>query len=132
VSTAWVNGSFDILHVGHLKLLEFASTHGDLIVGIDSDRRISHLKGIGRPYNSEINRKFFLECLKFVKEVHIFDSDYELEQLIKKISPNHLIVGDDYINKKIIGSDYSDKIIFFKKIIGFSTTSILNYKDKLI
>ena len=53
----WVNGTFDVLHIGHLKLLEFASTYGELRVGIDTDKRVKELKGNDRPFNNTEDRK---------------------------------------------------------------------------
>jgi D-beta-D-heptose 7-phosphate kinase/D-beta-D-heptose 1-phosphate adenosyltransferase len=123
----WVNGSFDVLHYGHLKLLEYASSLGYLVVGIDSDDRIKKLKGKNRPVNSEERRKFFLDSLSFVNEVVVFNSDYELSELIKKVGPEYLVVGDDYQDKKIIGSEFANNIILFKKIPELSTSKILSY-----
>ena len=53
----WVNGTFDVLHVGHVKLLEFASQFGILRVGIDTDKRVKELKGDDRPFNNQEDRK---------------------------------------------------------------------------
>jgi D-beta-D-heptose 7-phosphate kinase/D-beta-D-heptose 1-phosphate adenosyltransferase len=125
----WVNGTFDILHVGHLKLLEFASSFGQVRVGIDTDKRVKELKGINRPFNNIENRKYFLESLKFVKDVVTFDSQEELVNLIKEYQPDYMIVGDDYKGKIVYGSEYTKQLIFFEKIQNYSTTKILSYEQ---
>jgi len=125
----WVNGTFDILHVGHLKLLEFASSFGQVRVGIDTDKRVKELKGINRPFNNIENRKYFLESLKFVNDVVTFDSQEELVNLIKEYQPDYMIVGDDYKGKIVYGSEYTKQLIFFEKIPNYSTTKILSYEQ---
>ena len=75
----FVNGTFDILHRGHLELLNYAKSLGDyLCVGIDTDERVKEKKGPTRPIHNQDERKFFLENLKAVDEVKLFSSDEEL------------------------------------------------------
>ena len=125
----WVNGTFDVLHVGHLKLLEHASSFGKLRVGIDSDRRVKELKGLDRPYNSTEDRKFFLESLKFVNDVVVFDSRQELISLVKEYQPDFMIVGDDYKDQTVYGSEFAKQLIYFEKLPAYSTTKILSYES---
>jgi len=127
----WTNGTFDILHVGHLKLLEYASSFGKLTVGIDSDKRVKELKGLDRPFNTTIDRKYFLESLKFVHEVVVFDSRQELINLVKQFEPDYMIVGSDYIDKPVFGSEYTKELLFFTKLEDYSTTTILNYEKDI-
>lgn len=126
----WVNGTFDILHVGHIKLLQFASEFGKLRVGIDTDKRVKELKGNDRPYNKQEDRKKMLEAIKFVEEVIFFDSREELIERIKEYEPDIMVVGDDYRDKKVFGSEHAKKLIFFEKIPDYSSTRILNYYNK--
>lgn len=122
----FTNGCFDILHVGHIKLFQHLKNKTErVIIGIDSDRRVSELKGPSRPINNEDDRKLMLESLSFVDEVFVFDSSRELELLVKKINPDLMIVGSDYKNKHVVGSEYAKKLEFFEKINGYSTTRIL-------
>ena len=97
----WVNGTFDVLHVGHIKLLEFASQFGSLRVGIDTDKRVKELKGEDRPFNQQEDRKIMLESLKYVDEVVFFDSREELIECVKNYSPDIMVVGDDYKGEKV-------------------------------
>ena len=123
----WANGTFDVLHIGHIKLFEFAKSHGDyLIVGIDSDERIKELKGLNRPINKQEFRKEFLLAIKFIDEVRIFNTSEELSLIIKEIKPDVAVWGDEYRNKTKIGSIYAKKIVYFKKIEGYSSTAILS------
>ena len=122
----WVNGCFDVLHRGHVELFKFAKSHGDfLVIGIDSDKRVKNLKGPARPINNEVDRKFFLESIKFVDKVVIFGSEDELRSAISVHNPDTMIVGSDYKNKKVIGSEFSKELIFFDRIGNYSTTNIL-------
>ena len=122
----FTNGCFDILHVGHIKLFQHLKNKTErVIIGIDSDRRVSELKGPSRPINNEDDRKLMLESLSFVDEVFVFDSSRELELLVKKVNPDLMIVGSDYKNKHVVGSEYAKKLEFFEKINGYSTTRIL-------
>ena len=123
----WVNGTFDVLHVGHITLLEFASQFGSLRVGIDTDKRVKELKGEDRPFNNQYDRKKMLEAIKFVDEVVLFDSREELIQSVKDYSPDIMVVGDDYKGEKVFGSEYAKKLVFFEKIPQYSSTKILNY-----
>lgn len=123
----WVNGTFDVLHVGHINLLEFASQFGSLRVGIDTDKRVKELKGEDRPFNNQYDRKKMLEAIKFVDEVVLFDSRQELIQSVKDYSPDIMVVGDDYKGEKVFGSEYAKKLVFFEKIPQYSSTKILNY-----
>ena len=110
----WTNGCFDILHVGHMRLLKYARSLGDtLIVGIDSDRRVQQLKGDNRPINSHDIRKEMLLSIRWVDNVIIFDCEKELENLIKKHS-----------DKIVVGSKHSD-VVFFDRVEEHSTTNIL-------
>mgnify|MGYP003340820623 CR=1 FL=1 len=127
----WVNGTFDVLHVGHLKLLEFAKSQGHLRVGIDSDKRVKELKGEDRPFNNLLDRKFFLESLKFVDEVVVFDSREELIQLVREYEPNYMVIGDDYRGQTVYGAEYTEEVIFFGKLPEYSTTKILKYYENL-
>ena len=121
----WVNGCFDILHQGHLELLKYAASLGDkLCVGIDSDVRVSASKGKDRPVNNQTFRKNLLEALVYVDKVYIFDTDYQLTQYIKQLSP-HIVIGDDYIGKKVIGAEFAQNVTFFQRIEGFSTTETI-------
>ena len=130
MNKVWVNGTFDVLHIGHIKLLEYASSFGYVMVGIDSDDRVKSLKGVNRPFNNQQNRKKLLESLKFVDKVKIFETENELKNIIKDYSPNYFIIGCDYKNKTVIGSEYVEKIIFFDKIKGISTSDILSYEKR--
>lgn len=125
----WVNGTFDVLHVGHIKLLEFASSFGELRVGLDTDKRVKELKGKDRPFNSQEDRKKMLESIKFVKEVVLFDSRQELIEAVKDYEPEYMVIGDDYKNEIVYGSEYARHLIFFEKLPEYSTTKILNYEN---
>jgi len=124
----WVNGCFDILHDGHLDLLEYASSLGELHIGIDCDLRVRKLKGIGRPVNSQTFRKRILKSLKYVKKVYIFELDQELRQITKKLKPDFMVIGSDYIDKTIIGAENMKEIVFYEKT--YHSTSYIIKKIK--
>ena len=122
----FVNGTFDVLHKGHLELLNYAKSLGDyLIVGIDTDERVREKKGKSRPVNSAEDRALMLVNLKAVDEVQYFSSDDELENLVKSIKPDIMIVGSDWKDKSVIGSYYAAKLIFFDRIDEYSSTKII-------
>jgi D-beta-D-heptose 7-phosphate kinase/D-beta-D-heptose 1-phosphate adenosyltransferase len=127
MTKVWINGTFDVLHLGHIKLLQKGADLGDfLIVGVDSDRRVSELKGEERPINKLVSRITLLESIRYVDRVLTFDSDEELETLIKTIRPEIMVIGDEYKDKRIIGKEYVKEIVFFPKLDGFSSTHIIN------
>lgn len=122
----FTNGCYDILHVGHIRLFEFIKTECDhLIVGIDSDERVSKLKGPSRPYNTQEDRQYMLQNISSVDEIFIFNSTQELRNLIKKINPDLMVVGADYRDKEVVGSEYAKELKFFERIHGYSTTKII-------
>ena len=127
VRKVWVNGSFDILHVGHIRLLEYAALFGDVRVGIDTDERIREKKGLDRPYNTLEDRAEFLYSIKYVTDVVTFGSNEELIEKIREYEPDLMVIGDDYSYHSIIGIEYIPEVKFFEKIPGKSTTKILNY-----
>jgi len=125
MTTVFVNGTFDILHRGHLKMLEHAASLGDyLLVAIDVDTRVRALKGNGRPVNNQEDRSFMLSRLKGVDEVKLFDSDDALEHIIQTYQPDIMVKGSDYRNKPIIGEEHCGQIIFYEHTTH-STTKII-------
>ena len=132
--TVFVNGTFDILHRGHLELLNYAKSLGEyVVVGIDSDRRVSEMKGPSRPIYSVEDRKFFLENLKAVHRVAVFDSDTQLAAMVEFIKPHVMVVGSDWKNKSVIGSMSAAKLVFFDRVSDYATTktvqSIIDRRD---
>ncbi len=126
MSKVFVNGTFDLLHRGHLELLNFARTLGDRVhVGIDTDRRVTEKKGPSRPIYNQEERKFFLENLKAVDKVHFFDSDLELEVLVNFIQPDIMVVGSDWEGKSVIGSMHAAKLVFFSRLGDYATTKTI-------
>jgi D-beta-D-heptose 7-phosphate kinase/D-beta-D-heptose 1-phosphate adenosyltransferase len=118
----FVNGTFDILHPGHVQLLNYARSLGDsLLVAIDGDQRVQELKGSGRPINSEDDRKLMLESLRSVDSVWIFNSDQELEDICRLYNPV-MVKGSDYQGRHIIGQQYCKEIVFYDRIEPYSTT----------
>jgi rfaE bifunctional protein nucleotidyltransferase chain/domain len=126
----WVNGTFDVLHIGHIHLLEYAKSFGYLVVGLDTDERVKEFKGLTRPFNSLDRRVKIMSSIKFVDEVVTFASDEELINHIATIKPDIMVIGDDYKNKKIIGAELIKQIVFFEKTPNISTTKILNQTNK--
>lgn len=128
----FVNGTFDLLHRGHLELLNYAKSLGDfLYVAIDSDERIREKKGFDRPIYNLVDRKFFLENLKSVNYVFIFSTDFELEHIINSVQPDIMIVGSDWKGKKVIGSEHAKELVFFDRIGDYATTkTIKNIIDR--
>ena len=125
----WVNGSFDILHIGHIRLLEHARSFGDVRVGLDTDERIQEKKGEYRPINNLQDRMDFISSIRFVNDVVSFGSDDELISRIREYEPDIMVIGDDYNYHSIIGVEYIPRVEFFQKIKNKSTTTILNYEN---
>tara|TARA_R100001594_G_C3878807_1_gene225385 strand:+ start:181 stop:570 length:390 start_codon:yes stop_codon:yes gene_type:complete len=123
----FTNGCFDVLHRGHLELFQYAKSMGYLYVGVDSDEKVKLDKGKNRPYNKLEDRIKMLESLRFVDEVRTFNDTQGLENLIKEISPDILIIGSDWRGKKVVGAHYAKELQFFERIDGYSTTNILEY-----
>jgi D-beta-D-heptose 7-phosphate kinase/D-beta-D-heptose 1-phosphate adenosyltransferase len=121
----FVNGTFDILHRGHLEMLEYAASLGDyLLVAIDTDRRVRQLKGTARPINNQDDRRFMMYRLKGVNDVRLFDTDEELQHIIQTFQPDIMVKGSDYRNKPIIGEEHCGEIRFYETTNHSTTTTI--------
>jgi D-beta-D-heptose 7-phosphate kinase/D-beta-D-heptose 1-phosphate adenosyltransferase len=122
----WINGTFDILHIGHIRILNFAKSFGSIRVGLDTDERVSEKKGIQRPFNKLEYRMEFISSIAGVDSVVSFGTDDELRNCIKEYEPDVMVIGDEYKYKPIIGGDLAKEIKFFNRIDGYSTSKILN------
>jgi D-beta-D-heptose 7-phosphate kinase/D-beta-D-heptose 1-phosphate adenosyltransferase len=120
----FANGCFDLLHPGHLSLLEYCATIGYVVVGLNSDASVRRLKGPMRPIMNQNQRKYSLESCRFVDEVHIFEEDTPLE-LIKKIRPDFIVKGSEFRKDQVIGAEYTE-VLLFTPTHDVSTTKILN------
>ena len=125
----FTNGCFDILHIGHISLLKEAKKNCDyLIVGLNSDSSIKKLKGETRPIINQKDRIALLESITYVDEVRVFDQETPME-LIKEISPDILIKGEDYKEEEIVGCDYiksyGGKVLRVKLFPNKSTSNIV-------
>jgi len=124
----FTNGCFDILHIGHVRLLKYAKTLGhELIVGLNTDSSIKRVKGSSRPVNKLEYRKEILESIVFVDRVVAFEEDNPLE-LIKTIKPDIIVKGGDYKASEVIGSNLCE-VIIFNLVDNISTTNILKTND---
>ncbi|MFH1214144.1 MAG: D-glycero-beta-D-manno-heptose 1-phosphate adenylyltransferase [Candidatus Neomarinimicrobiota bacterium] len=126
----FTNGCFDILHVGHIELLEAARRLGDvLIVGINSDASVRRLKGPHRPVTDETDRARILAALAVVDFVVVFGEDTP-QVLIGEIIPDILVKGGDYNLDTIIGRDivesHGGQIVVFPLVQGKSTSDLIN------
>jgi D-beta-D-heptose 7-phosphate kinase/D-beta-D-heptose 1-phosphate adenosyltransferase len=122
----FTNGCFDILHVGHLKLLKQCKKLGNkLIVALNSDDSIRRLKGLSRPINNLEKRMVFIKELNIADEIVYFDEDTP-ECLLKTLRPDILVKGGDYDVDNVKGSQYVKQVVILPYIHGFSTTSIIN------
>jgi rfaE bifunctional protein nucleotidyltransferase chain/domain len=125
MKTVFTNGCFDLLHIGHIKFLEQASSLGDwLCVGLNSDNSIRKLKGFNRPINPYHFRRKMLESLRFVDQVYYFDDDIiTLEDILDNIRPDILVKGDDWSLEDIRGKDLVESYGGEVKIISARYTS---------
>ena len=130
----FTNGCFDIIHPGHIFILEQAKAKGDiLIVGLNSDSSIKSFKSSDRPICNQDDRAYVLAALTCVDHIIIFDEDTP-EKLIIDITPDILVKGKDYEGKEIAGSKHiidNDKKIELVDIIeGKSTSNIIKNIQK--
>ena len=125
----FTNGCFDILHVGHVRLLRQAAEHGDvLVVGLNSDASVRRLKGPTRPLNSEAARAELLAALECVDLVTVFDDDTPLA-LIEAIRPDVLVKGGDYRPEEVVGrvevESWGGTLALIPLVEGHSTTNLV-------
>ena len=125
----FTNGCFDILHIGHARLLRQAKAAGDaLIVGINTDASVRRLKGPTRPINDEVARAELLGALECVDLVTTFDADTPLD-LITAIRPDVLVKGGDYEPDQVVGRSVVEaaggRLMLIPLVEGHSTTAIV-------
>ena len=126
----WTNGVFDILHIGHLKLLRHAHSLGNrLIVGINSDASVKRLKGDLRPINDQDTRKELLLELGFVDDVIIFDEDTPLEAMTV-LEPDIIVKGGDYTFDTVVGNHLAE-VVIFPIVEGHSTSATIKKIDNI-
>ena len=126
----FTNGCFDVIHPGHVALLRHARSLGHLlVVGLNSDRSVSTLKGDGRPVQSADARATVLAALADVSVVVVFDEDTPLE-LIQILKPDVLVKGGDYTKDEVVGRDVVEKeggrVVIVPLVPGASTSAILS------
>jgi len=124
----FTNGCFDLLHHGHLHLLNTARSFGDvLIVGLNSDSSVSKLKP-GRPVQDEQSRTDLMASLEVVDAVILFEEETP-EKLIEKILPDVLVKGGDYKPEDVVGrkiiEQYGGRIEIVPLLKGFSTSNLI-------
>jgi D-beta-D-heptose 7-phosphate kinase/D-beta-D-heptose 1-phosphate adenosyltransferase len=127
MTTVMVNGTFDILHPGHVALLNTARSYGDyLVVAIDTDRRVTELKGPRRPVNDQNFRRVMLSNLKAVDIVVLFDNEQELADIIKTYKPDVYVKGSDWKkDTQSLAHKYCKEVIYYDRIEEYSSTKII-------
>ena len=125
----FTNGCFDVLHRGHFELLKYCSTLGAVVVGLNSDDSVKSLKGASRPLYNEEDRKFALECCKYVDSVVIFEEETPYE-LIKTLAPDIVVKGGDYKKEDVVGYDLAE-VKIFNFVEGYSTSKILEERENV-
>ncbi len=125
----FTNGCFDLFHAGHLEILRKASAMGDImVVGINSDRSVSRIKGPGRPIIAQADRVELVSALSFVDFVVVFEEDTP-ENLIKELRPDILVKGEDWRGKEVVGEAIvkarGGRVEFVKHIDGISTSQLI-------
>lgn len=126
----FTNGCFDVLHTGHIALLEQAAALGDaLIVGLNSDESVRRLKGPQRPLNSELDRARVLGALQCVSAVCLFSDDTPIE-LIRAVRPDTLVKGADYTKDRVVGAElvesYGGRVALVDLVKDRSTTATID------
>jgi D-beta-D-heptose 7-phosphate kinase/D-beta-D-heptose 1-phosphate adenosyltransferase len=129
LSVAFTNGCFDILHAGHVSLIQQARATADrLILGLNSDASVRRLKGDSRPVNSARDRAFILSALAAVDLVVVFDEDTPLA-LIDRLKPDVLVKGADYTVETVVGADIvqaaGGRVVLARLVAGKSTTRLI-------
>lgn len=123
----FVSGCFDVLHIGHIRLLEWASDFGSVFVAINSDASVERLKGAGRPVHSQHERSEMLLALRAVSDVFVFDDDSPAE-IMAVLNPEIVIVGYDHSTEDKHYRDAAEVGRAVKQaphFSGISTTSII-------
>jgi len=128
MKVVFTNGVFDLLHVGHIRLLHFASLQGDwLVVAINSDAGVRRLKGVNRPIIPAEERAELLFALRCVDDVQVFDEDTP-EALIRRLRPDVLVKGPICRSTTIPGADlvesWGGRVVIPEWPIEHSTSSI--------
>lgn len=125
----FTNGCFDLLHLGHVTLLQSAKQEGErLIIGLNSDESVRRLKGPDRPVIGELERAQLLASMSCVDSVVIFNQETPLE-LIRTIRPDVLVKGADYKEQQVVGAtevrSWGGRVALIPLVEGHSTTRIL-------
>jgi len=129
-TVVFTNGCFDILHRGHITLLEKARAMGDLlVVGINGDDSVRRLKGEGRPINTAGDRAEVLLALRSVDYVTVFGEDTPIET-IEALEPDVLVKGAEYGSGEIVGEDFvlarGGRVERIEMVKGYSSSGIID------
>jgi D-beta-D-heptose 7-phosphate kinase/D-beta-D-heptose 1-phosphate adenosyltransferase len=127
----FTNGCFDVIHSGHIRLLQFSKKQGDiLVVGLNTDESITKFKGQSRPINNIEERCELLKNLGFIDYIIIFNDDTPIK-ILSLLQPDLLVKGGDYTKDNIIGKEYAKDIAIYDYINGLSSTNtILKIKTR--
>ena len=130
----WTNGVFDILHAGHLRLFQFCKQHGQVIVGVNSDKSAKSLNKSHPLINNEMDRALMVASQKDVDFVVIFDEPNPVA-CMELIKPDYFVKGGDYKiedlpeNEKAVVEAYGGKVLVSGNVEGKSNTNIWKYMD---
>ena len=128
-TVVFTNGCFDLIHGGHIEFLQKAREKGDiLVVGLNSDKSVTAIKGNGRPIKTEKERANIISALKYVDYITIFDESTP-EEVIREVRPDILVKGDDYAIDEVVGREivegYGARVELIPIVKGLSTTKIV-------
>lgn len=128
-TVVFTNGCFDLVHPGHVHILEEAAEQGDyLVVGVNSDDSVCRLKGKDRPVQSESARVSVLNALESVDDTVVFDEDTP-RKLIRSLSPDVLVKGADYEVSEIVGAEHvqseGGRVHRVELLPGHGTTEVI-------
>jgi len=127
MSIVWTNGTFDILHPGHIELFKVARALGDkVIVATDTDEKIKNDKGDHRPVNDLCYRVAMLEAIKYIDVVHTFGSRQVLDDLIELYHPDILLLGDDWRDGEVVGAEFAKEVRFLPRVGGYASSSTIS------
>ena len=127
MKTVFVNGTFDILHPGHIELFRVARSLGDrVIVATDSDCKIKKDKGQTKPINDLCYRVSMLKSIKYIDVVHYFHDRSGLESLIRLYRPDILLLGGDWEGGDVVGKDLAKEVRFLPRVGDYSSSAVIN------